>query len=457
MAIDQQKNNVKVMLPFAEARVQLEKQIEDYLDNSGQSTLQLPAFVFEKGQTKFSFSSPSIEPSLFYDAMGMISKHVETLRTHTFEDDFVVLQESGPLAEPRRNIMEGIRFRFIFLANHRRVEVYKQADFSQDELQICVKLFQLFCPSKGGASTKPHKRLQALGAQVYFYEDMQEANAKANSAFLSSKKDSLTKSDQLALFSKDFAGYSRVKEEILENIVLPLKYPQIFDQVAKATRGQTARNQARAVLFQGPAGVGKTTMARLVAQESNIPMVYIPVENILSKYYGESAQNLAEIFDTAALYERALIFVDEIDSLATSREQGLFEATRRLLSVLLRKIDGLELGSKGGVLTIGATNRTEDLDQALISRFDSVIYFPLPDTEERASIFHQYAHHLADRDLKLLAQISQGLAGRNIEDICEYTERRWARRLISEKKAVCPPPNELYLEVTKHIQKDKEP
>ena len=202
-------------------------------------------------------------------------------------------------------------------------------------------------------------------------------------------------------------------------------------------------------MFEGPPGVGKTSMARIIAVETGIPMVYVPVENILSKYYGESAQNLGRIFDIAAGYDRVILFVDEIDSLAGSREEGLFEATRRVLSVLLRKIDGFD--TRDGILTIGATNRTQDLDRALLSRFDTIIRFPLPNASERAGIFRRYARHLEPDALEPLARGSDGLSGRSIQDVCEYAERRWARTIIAgggDLKA-SPPPAELYLEIAK--------
>ena len=110
----------------------------------------------------------------------------------------------------------------------------------------------------------------------------------------------------------------------------------------------------------------------------------------------------------------------------------MFEATRRVLSVLLRKIDGFD--AREGILTIGATNRVDDLDRALLSRFDSIIRFPLPGATERAQIFRSYARHLDQASLEELAPLSRGLSGRTIEDICELAERRWARLLIAEKK-----------------------
>ena len=132
----------------------------------------------------------------------------------------------------------------------------------------------------------------------------------------------------------------------------------------------------------------------------NIPLVYMPLEAIMSKYYGESESRLAEIFEAAGAMGSVILFIDEIDSLATSRESGLHEATRRILSTLLRKIDSFE--SDGEVLVICATNRKKDLDPALISRIDLSIRFELPDDSTRAKIFQRYAKQLSNSELEQL-------------------------------------------------------
>ena len=461
-------------LEYLVARNQLEQEIESYLISSGheQAGLEIPSFHFEKGITKFSFSHNAPTKILFYDALQTIFNHFERVQMYSYEKDFVEVQDIGPILSPHKNLSQGIKFQFVLLLSSHKVHVKKQGNFTQDELQACIKLFQLFHPIVEEA-IDPTKKLQSLGTQVFLpqtkteqqelpekkalqQETVEGENAKETGGI---EKQELTKTSENSrilnasntkyLF-KGFAGYKGIRNEVLETILLPLQHADIFAQVAQQTRGEEATNLPKAVLFQGPAGVGKTTMAKLVSQYSGIPMVYVPIENILSKYYGESAQNLASVFDAASHYNQAIIFIDEIDALATSREQGLYEATRRVLSVLLRKLDGME--SRSGTLMIGATNRTEDLDRALLSRFDTVLHFPLPNVQERALIFLNYAQHLDNQKLEPLAHTSKGLSGRNIEDICEYTERRWARQLIAEQKSVSPPPLDLYLEVTKTRQ-----
>jgi AAA+ superfamily predicted ATPase len=115
--------------------------------------------------------------------------------------------------------------------------------------------------------------------------------------------------------------------------------------------------------------------------------------------------------------------------------------------VLLRKLDGID--SVTNTITIGATNRKNDLDHALISRFDQSIHFPLPDEKERASIFSNYAAHLKENELMIVAAASGGLSGRSIKDICEFTERRWARKLIVKKMEPSVPPFEYYRHCTR--------
>jgi len=111
----------------------------------------------------------------------------------------------------------------------------------------------------------------------------------------------------------------------------------------------------------------------------------MPLEAIMSKFYGESETKLAEIFEAAKSLGRAILFIDEIDALATSWEGGIHEATRRILSTLLRKIDSFE--SDGEVLVICATNWKKDLDPALISWLDLAVWFELPDAKTRSLIF----------------------------------------------------------------------
>ncbi|MBI4980393.1 ATP-binding protein, partial [Candidatus Woesearchaeota archaeon] len=176
------------------------------------------------------------------------------------------------------------------------------------------------------------------------------------------------------------AGYDRVKQEIKDTVILPLQHPEVYEQIAQQTRQKYENIQPKAVLFEGPPGTGKTTCARIIAGEAGCQLVHVPIESIMSKWYGESERKLAKIFTCCQELGNLIIFLDEIDSLGISREGNIHEASRRILS---------------------------------------------------AGIFKNYAKHLNSADLETLAKRSEELSGRNIKDICEHAERRWASRLIS--------------------------
>ncbi|ONI09866.1 hypothetical protein PRUPE_4G014800 [Prunus persica] len=188
-------------------------------------------------------------------------------------------------------------------------------------------------------------------------------------------------------------------------------------------------NRPRAVLFEGPPGTGKTSSARVIANQAGVPLLYVPLEVILSKYYGERERLLGRVCSLAnQLPDGAIIFLHEVDSFAISRDSDMHEATRRVLSVLLRQIDGFEQDKK--VVVIFATNRKQDLHPAMISRFDSIIMFNLPDQRNRKEIAAQYAKHLTESELDELATATEGMSGRDIRDVCQQAERSWASKII---------------------------
>mmetsp|Transcript_2765 Transcript_2765/g.6076 ORF Transcript_2765/g.6076 Transcript_2765/m.6076 type:complete len:500 (+) Transcript_2765:127-1626(+) len=225
------------------------------------------------------------------------------------------------------------------------------------------------------------------------------------------------------------AGYEDQKRQIEDCLLYPLLRPEVYNRLAEHTRHSFQSNRPRAVLFEGPPGTGKTTSARVISSQASVPLVYVPLESVMSKWFGESEGLLARVFSAANDLGGAIIFIDELDSLGGSRERGdMHEASRRMLSVLLREMDGFDASRRA--IVIGATNRKSDLDAALLSRFDLVINFGLPDTNCRRLILARYARHLSPADLEALAGRTAGLAGRDLRDVAEHTERRWASKII---------------------------
>ncbi|CAM6021955.1 unnamed protein product [Sphagnum balticum] len=253
----------------------------------------------------------------------------------------------------------------------------------------------------------------------------------------------------------NIAGYHDQKREIEDMVLLALKRPEVYDSIARGTRRRFESNRPRAILFEGPPGTGKTSCARVIASQAGVPLLYVPLEVVVSKYYGESERLLASIFIAGnELPEGAIIFLDEIDSMAMTRDGEMHEATRRMLSVLLRQMDGFEQDKR--IVVIAATNRKQDLDPALLSRFDTSVAFNLPDQSTREEIASQYARHLTSTELNAFGSASEGMSGRDIHDVCQQAERRWASKVIRGLAGSQPlnklPPLQEYLDCAQNRQ-----
>merc|ERR1711871_751575 len=163
-------------------------------------------------------------------------------------------------------------------------------------------------------------------------------------------------------------------------------------------------------------------------------MIIIRIESIVSKWYGDSEKKLGEILELANKIDGgAIIFIDEIDAVAGSRDNSsMHEATRRMLSVILQHLEGFEGRSKS--ILIAASNRKSDLDAALLSRFDLISKFDLPDDNTRKQIFAHYARHLSQELVEDLANHAQAFSARDIKEVCLHAERKWAAKIIGNKK-----------------------
>ncbi|KAG1700291.1 hypothetical protein DVH05_012093 [Phytophthora capsici] len=244
------------------------------------------------------------------------------------------------------------------------------------------------------------------------------------------------------------AGYEKVKLEIEDTVVLALQNPELYERIALKTRCRYESNRPRAVLFEGPPGTGKTLSARIIAQQAGIPMIHIPIESVVSKWYGDSEKKMSAIFDACEKLDGAIIFIDEIDALAGDRSGGtMHEASRRILSVLLQKVEGFASAKKTTVVC--ATNRKQDLDAALISRFDLSIRYNLPDEKTRRAVFARYAKQLSEEELSQLAVVSPQLSCRDIKEICEYAERKWASKVLKKEETTELPTLQTYMEAVK--------
>ena len=226
---------------------------------------------------------------------------------------------------------------------------------------------------------------------------------------------------------EDIGGLTDVIKQVREMIELPLKYPELFEKIGvEAPKG---------VLLHGPPGTGKTLIAKAVANETNANFYTLSGPEIMSKYYGQSEENLRQIFKEASENAPSIIFIDEIDSIAPKREETKGDVERRVVAQLLALMDGLE--ERGKVVVIGATNRINDIDPALRrpGRFDREIEVGIPDKKGRREILtiHTRGMPLAkDVDLDKLASITHGYSGADLAALSKEAAIRALRRVLPE-------------------------
>lgn len=226
---------------------------------------------------------------------------------------------------------------------------------------------------------------------------------------------------------EDIGGLNREIQRIREMIELPLKYPQVFDRLGI--------EPPKGVFLYGPPGCGKTLIARAVANETDAYFTSISGPEIMGKFYGESEGRLRNLFNDAQAHAPAIIFLDEIESIAPKREEMGAEkqVERRVVAQLLALMDGLE--SRGQIIVIAATNIPNAVDPALRrpGRFDREISIPIPDKNARLDIIHIHTRGmpLSDKvDLERLASITHGFVGADLEALGREAAMTSLRKIL---------------------------
>jgi len=212
----------------------------------------------------------------------------------------------------------------------------------------------------------------------------------------------------------DVGGLDAARERLREGVELPLREPDAFRRLGI--------RPAKGFLLYGPPGTGKTLLAKAVAREAQANFIATKSSDLLSKWYGESEQQIARLFARARQVAPCVIFLDELDSLVPARGGGLGEpqVTERVVNTILAEMDGLE--ELQSVVVIGATNRPNLIDPALLrpGRFDELVYVSVPDTAGRRRILgiHTEGMPLADDvDLDALARRTDRFTGADLEDL----------------------------------------
>ncbi len=214
----------------------------------------------------------------------------------------------------------------------------------------------------------------------------------------------------------EIGGLEKVKSQVKEAVELPLKNPEIFEKMGI--------RPLKGILLYGPPGTGKTLIAKAVANESEANFIGISGTQVLSKWVGESEKIIRELFRKAKISAPCILFIDEIDAIAPKRGGNLNEGhnvMERVVDTFLTEMDGLS--SLKNVVVIGATNRPDILDEALIraGRFDRIIEIPLPNESERLSIFKIHVSKMpldSKVSIKELAKKTNNFSGADLENLC---------------------------------------
>ncbi|KAK0089773.1 hypothetical protein PV325_005399 [Microctonus aethiopoides] len=223
------------------------------------------------------------------------------------------------------------------------------------------------------------------------------------------------------------AGLDSVIQELKETVILPIRRKELFED-SKLTQAP------KGVLLHGPPGCGKTMIAKATARESGTCFINLDVSILTDKWYGESQKLTAAVFSLAVKLQPCIIFIDEIDSFLRARNSQDHEATAMMKAQFMSLWDGLNTDSSCTVIVMGATNRPQDLDRAILRRMPATFHIGLPSEIQRMEILGLILLRepiSADVDPTKLAKLTEGFSGSDLHELCRiaslYRVRDYSR------------------------------
>ena len=237
---------------------------------------------------------------------------------------------------------------------------------------------------------------------------------------------------------EDIGGLEDSIQKIREMIELPIRHPELFERIGI--------DPPKGVLLHGAPGTGKTLLAKAVAYETDAYFINISGPEIMSKFFGQSEENLRKRFEEAKNNAPSIIFLDELDSIAHKRDENKGQVESRVVAQLLSLMDGLE--GRGEVIVIGATNKINNIDIALRrpGRFDREIEIKVPDTKGRYEVLLIHTRGMPlneDIDLNLIAEKTHGFVGADIKSLCKEAAMLAIREILPNIDLDKPIPEEI--------------
>ncbi|GHV46464.1 ATPase AAA [Synergistales bacterium] len=229
----------------------------------------------------------------------------------------------------------------------------------------------------------------------------------------------------------DIGGLDDIKEELMNAVRWPLKYPEVFETYAV--------QPPRGIMLHGPSGTGKTLLAKALAHESGVNFISVKGPSLMSKYVGESERGIREVFKTAKQAAPSILYFDEIESLTPTRgrDSGASSSfTDRVIGQFLSEMSGIE--ELRGVVVLATTNRLDLVDSSLLAagRFEMILETPLPDAAAREAIFNIELRKkplAPDVDIKELAIVMDGYSGADISFVCRKATMTALKTHFSDK------------------------
>ncbi|KAI9901502.1 hypothetical protein N3K66_003319 [Trichothecium roseum] len=234
----------------------------------------------------------------------------------------------------------------------------------------------------------------------------------------------------------DIGGLDHIIEEVRESVIYPLTMPHIY------SHGGSLLSAPSGVLLFGPPGCGKTMLAKALAHESGASFINLHISTLTEKWYGDSNKMVRAVFSLARKMQPAIIFIDEIDAVLGTRRSGEHEASGMVKAEFMTLWDGLTSANASGmpaqIVVLGATNRINDIDEAILRRMPKKFPVPLPGREQRRRILQLVlkdtkldTEHF---DLNYVSKLTAGMSGSDLKEACRDAAMAPVREYMREHR-----------------------